>query len=168
MIEKLMIDLSDNFCVEIEWEILFKDTPSRCLCLGKASIWLYLQDQRICIECKSLLQLLLPFCTAVITEWVTLKGQNLLFCFLWISIFSARGVRDPVCQQIEVGAGMGWSTTIICTKRLLICWAANLPLQLQKSLGLEEQRTIFQEFRQVTPYGCGSHIHVCVYKYEYT
>lgn len=114
-----MIDLSDNFWVELEWEILFKDTPSRCLCLGKASIWLYLQDQCICIECKSLLQLLLPFCTAVITEWVTLKGQNLLFCFLWISIFSARGVRDPVCQQIEVGAGMGWSTTIICTKRLL-------------------------------------------------
>lgn len=118
MIEKLLISLSDNFWIWIEWEILDRDMSSRCLCLAKASIWLYLQDQHICIECKSLLELLLSFCTVVIIEWVMLKGQNLLFHFCDKHLFNMQ-LRDAACQQIEVGAGMWWSTTMICTERLL-------------------------------------------------
>lgn len=112
-----MISLSDNFWIGIEWAILYRVMPSRCLCPGKASIWLYLQDQHICIECKSLLQLIFLHRGH---NWVShVKGSKPSVPLLVISIFSPCSLRDPVCQQIEVGAGMGWSTTMVCTKRLL-------------------------------------------------
>lgn len=53
-------------------------------------------------------------------NWVShVKGSKPSVPLFVISIFSACSVRDPVCQQIKVGAGMGWSTIMNFTKKIL-------------------------------------------------
>lgn len=81
-------------------------------------------------------------------NWVShVKGSKPSVPLLVISIFSTCSLRDPVCQQIEVGAGMGWSTTMVCAKRLLSILESKFTFAASEELRFRRAKDHFSEMQ---------------------